>query len=79
MEKILGTNVRGFRKQQGLTQAALGQKSGIHRDFIAGIERGERNITLETLKKVSIALGLQPFVLLIPDSHKWTRPSEIEF
>ena len=79
LENILGENVRGFRKQQGLTQASLGQKSGIHRDFIAGIERGERNITIETLKRVATALGIQPFVLLIPQSHKWTHPSESSF
>ncbi|HET6401095.1 MAG TPA: helix-turn-helix transcriptional regulator [Candidatus Kapabacteria bacterium] len=79
LEKILGANVRGFRKQQRLTQALFGQRSGIHRDFIAGIERGERNITMETLKKVAIALGIQPFVLLIPDSHKWTNPSQTTF
>ncbi len=79
LEKILGENVRGFRKQQGLTQASLGERSGIHRDFIAGIERGERNITIETFKKVAMALGIQPFVLLVPQSHKWTYPSESTF
>ena len=76
LEKILGENVRGFRKQQGLTQESLGERSGIHRDFWAGIERGERNITIETLKRVSTALGVEPFVLLMRGSHKWTSKSE---
>jgi transcriptional regulator with XRE-family HTH domain len=73
LEKIVGENVRGFRKQQGMTQDELGKYSAIHRDFWAGIERGERNITLETLKRISTALQVEPFVLLIPGSHKWTQ------
>ena len=73
LETIVGENVRGFRKQQGMSQDDMGRYSGLHRDFWAGIERGERNITLETIKRIATALSVEPFILLMQGSHKWTR------
>ncbi|NHM32074.1 helix-turn-helix domain-containing protein [Neobacillus terrae] len=50
--KFVGNNIREIRKMKKLTQEELAEKSGLQTSFLAGVERGERNITLETLDKI---------------------------
>ena len=56
--KKFGNRVREMRIAQGLSQEALAQKSGLHRTYIGGIERGERNISLINIEKIASALNL---------------------
>jgi transcriptional regulator with XRE-family HTH domain len=53
-----GKAVRELRVKQGLSQEALGARAKLHRTYIGMIERGEKNITLENIEKVSDALGM---------------------
>ncbi|TKC14368.1 helix-turn-helix domain-containing protein [Robertmurraya kyonggiensis] len=50
--KLVGINIREIRKMHKLTQEELSEKSGLQTSYLAGVERGERNITLETLEKI---------------------------
>ena len=54
--KKFGDRVRELRIAQGLSQEVLAQKAGLHRTYIGSIERGERNISLNNIKKISVAL-----------------------
>jgi transcriptional regulator with XRE-family HTH domain len=62
--------VRKYRTEAGYSQEALASKADIHRTYIGGIERGERNPTLATIHRLAAALGVQPSQLLErpPDS-----------
>lgn len=62
---VFGSNVRYFRTLKGLSQEALAEISGLHRTYIGGIERGERNVGLLNIKKIAEALGIEPQILLI--------------
>jgi transcriptional regulator with XRE-family HTH domain len=53
---ILGQRIRNFRMQQGLSQEKLAELAGVHPTYIGQIERGEKNITVESLEKVAAAL-----------------------
>lgn len=51
--KLVGFNIRELRKMKNLTQDHLAERMGHQDTFLAGEERGERNITLQTLEKTS--------------------------
>ena len=55
---ILGRNIRARRKETGWTQEALAEISGINDKEVSHIELGRRNVTIETLVKISTALGV---------------------
>lgn len=48
--------IRRFRKNFGMSQEALADKSCLDRTYISGVERGVRNITLESLDQIIQAL-----------------------
>jgi len=50
--------VRALRKDKGLAQEALAHAAGIDRSYMGGIERGEHNVALINLIKISAALGV---------------------
>ncbi|HEY5311440.1 MAG TPA: helix-turn-helix transcriptional regulator [Pirellulales bacterium] len=61
-----GDNLRKVRKAKGISQEDLADKAGLHRTYISSVERGERNVTLETIDKLAKALGV-PMAKLMPD------------
>lgn len=60
----VGRRVRKLREKAGLSQEELGFKSGLHRNYIGGIERGERNVAVVNVAKLAKALGVRPRDLL---------------
>ena len=69
-----GYVLRELRTEAGLSQEAFADKCGLHRTYIGSIERGEKNITIETADKIAKALGLSLSALfirfdVIADSH----------
>ena len=51
-----GRKIRNTRENQGFSQEELASKAGVHRTYIGMVERGEKNITLMTMKKIASAL-----------------------
>lgn len=64
IRELFGTNLRRFRCQQGLTQAALAAKMGVDRAHVSSMEGGRQNVTLLTLWQISEALSVDPSELL---------------
>jgi transcriptional regulator with XRE-family HTH domain len=54
----LGERIRNLRKEAGWSQEQLGERADLHSTYIGGIERGERNISLDNLVKIAGAFGL---------------------
>ena len=57
---ILGRSVRAARTRAGLSQEALADRAGLHRTYVGGVERGERNISMGSLFRLADALGVPP-------------------
>lgn len=60
----LGDVIRSARLKLGLSQEALAVDAELDRSYVGGIERGEHNLTLINLQKISNALGTKPSILL---------------
>ena len=50
--------IKRLRVEKSLSQEDLADLAGLDRTYVSGIERGVRNITLKTLDKVLVALGV---------------------
>ncbi len=53
-----GSVVRSQRLKDGLSQEELAHRSGLHRTYVTDVERGARNPSLNSIKKLSDALGV---------------------
>lgn len=62
--RLFGDAVRAAREKKRISQEALADVAGLHRTYIGGIERGERNLGLKNVLRISRALGCQPSSLL---------------
>ena len=58
VRKFLGTRLRALRKQRGLSQERLGERSGLSGKFIGEVERAEKSISIDSLYRVSVALEI---------------------
>ncbi len=56
--KILGQRIRNYRTSKGLSQEKLAELCSCHPTYIGQIERGEKNATIESIEKISVALNV---------------------
>ena len=56
LNKAVGGNLRRLRNKLGVSQDEFADLAGLHRTYIGAVERGERNITLDTLQRIATAL-----------------------
>ncbi len=59
-----GKSVRKLREAQRLSQERLAELADLHRTYVGAIERGERNVSLRNIVKLSRALRVTPARLL---------------
>ncbi len=60
----VGRKVRNLREKMGWSQEDLGFECGLHRNYVGGVERGERNVGVVNIGKLAEALGVRPRDLL---------------
>jgi transcriptional regulator with XRE-family HTH domain len=66
LQQVFGRNVRRCREDAGLSQEAFAEELGVHRTFLGSLERGERNLTLRTIERLSERIGVPAVELLTP-------------
>ena len=59
-----GRVVRELREEQGISQEELGNRTGLHRNHVGQVERGELSPTLTSVDVLADALGLPPSELV---------------
>ena len=64
LQRQFGRNLRAYRDAHGLSQEALADMLGVHRTYMGGIERGERNLTLRSIERLLERLKLEPLTML---------------
>ena len=61
---ILAANLRRLRAGKGLSQEELADLASLHRTYVGSIERAERNVSLDNIEKLAIALQVTTDSLL---------------
>jgi transcriptional regulator with XRE-family HTH domain len=64
LKVVLGKRIRELRSKNGFSQEGFADHCGLHRTYMGGIERGEHNLTIETLMTVSKGLAITMSELL---------------
>ena len=60
LQRTLGRNLRAHRESKGLSQEAFADLVGVHRTYMGGVERGERNLTLRSVERIADLIGIDP-------------------
>lgn len=59
IKKQFGKRIRELRHEEKLSQEQLANKCKLHRTYIGNVERGEKNISLENIEKIAMALEVK--------------------
>ena len=54
----LGSRIRFFRSELGISQQVLANLVGLHRTYIADVERGSRNVSLQSIVRIAAGLNV---------------------
>jgi CheY-like chemotaxis protein len=63
VKKTFGISVRAWRKRKGFSQEVLAERSDLHRTYISDVERGARNLSLESITRLARALEISTAAL----------------
>lgn len=58
LQVTVGRRVRRLRLERGISQEALARDVDMHRTYLGGVERGERNLTLRSVERLAERLGV---------------------
>jgi len=64
--EALAAIIVALRHARGWSQEALAFECGLHRTFVAHVERQSRNIAVDNIERLANALGVEPYELLKP-------------
>lgn len=64
LKTTLGKQLRAVRLARGLTQEQLAEQLDVTPRYLAGIERGERNLSLDSVDALAEQLGVRPSLIL---------------
>jgi len=73
IEKRFGDRIRELRSAKHLSQEEVAFRAGIHRNYLGGIERGERNPGLKNIAAIAKALDVS-----LPELFSFDTPKQIQ-
>lgn len=82
LQKRVGANLRIYRLNAGLSQEKFAERLGVSLNYAGEVERGKRNLSLQSLESLALTLEIDPLDLLQPprsaptaESHGSSAPS----
>lgn len=73
MRKLVGRNFARIRREKGLTQEQIEERSGFSQQYLSGLEQGKRNPTIVTLYELAQSLSVSHVELVTPDGQGRTK------
>ena len=67
LRKILAANIRRLRKAQGVSQEELAHRTELQQSYLSEIEHAKRNVSVDNVQRISVALGVNPADLQTPE------------
>jgi len=64
LQKTFGRSLRAYRRARGLSQEHFAEIIGVHRTYMGGVERGERNLTLKSVERIAARIEIDALTLL---------------
>jgi transcriptional regulator with XRE-family HTH domain len=64
LRDVLARNMRRLRAARGLSQEGLAHECGINRTYLSGVERSERNVSIDNIARIARGLKVKAHVLL---------------
>jgi len=65
LREILAANIRLHRKERGVSQQDFAYDIEMDRTYFGGIERGERNVSIDNIERIATGLEISPHILLL--------------
>jgi transcriptional regulator with XRE-family HTH domain len=66
LRRTVAENVRRLRRGLAMSQEELAGQAQLHRTYVGAIERAERNLSLDNIERLALALKVTPAALLTP-------------
>jgi DNA-binding XRE family transcriptional regulator len=67
---LFASNMKRIRLEKKLTQENVAEAAGLHPNYISSVERGERNISIANIERISCALGVSMVELVVEPEKK---------
>lgn len=64
LQRAVGQSLRAYREAKGLSQERFAEVLGVHRTYMGAVERGERNLTLQSVERLAGKIDVEPLTLL---------------
>ena len=75
VKKMFGASVRGWRNHLGISQEKLAERAELHRTYVSDVERGARNVSLESIGRLARALEISVSALFPqPEANSRKKP-----
>ena len=75
LPRTVGRNLRRVREALGLSQEEFAERLGVHRTYVGGVERGERNLSLRSVERLAGQVNLPALQLLVETTPTDARAS----
>jgi len=76
--KLVGENIRYFRRKLGLSQKDLAFMADLTNDFISRVERGVDNISIDSIFRIGEVLKIDPYLLFVSELRRSKEVVEME-
>lgn len=70
LREIVARNIHAIRTARGMRQIDIANATKLQRTYIIQLEKGDVNVTIDTLERIAVSLDVNPSILLIEDAFR---------